>query len=67
MRGISLRLRIRIAMRTKIIILTLLLSAAIWFAVNWFMSFMGVKDYGFLASNMIVCVVYLGYEQLKIE
>lgn len=53
---------INATMKTKIIISAVILSAAIWFAVNWFMRFMRfmeVKDYVFIAAMMIVVVWYV--------
>ena len=53
-------------MKTKIIIYSIILSGAIWFAVNWLMWFIGIKDYGFISSMIIVVVWYIAIELIKI-
>lgn len=52
-------------MKTRIIICSLTISAAIWFGVNWFLNFMEIKDYGFTAANLIVMVCYVARGIMK--
>ncbi len=52
-------------MKTRIILVAIVLSIAIWFGIGWLIDLFGFNDYGFIRSIVIVVVVYFAVEIIK--
>lgn len=52
-------------MKTRIILVAIVLSIAIWFGIGWLIDLFGFNDYGFIRSIVIFVIVYFAVEIIK--
>lgn len=52
-------------MKTRIILVAIVLSIAIWFVIGWAMEFIGWNDYHVISCVIIVLIWHIAIEMVK--
>lgn len=52
-------------MKTRIILVAIVLSIAIWFVIGWAMEFIGWNDYHVISCVMIALLWHIAIEMVK--
>lgn len=52
-------------MKTRIILIALVLSVAIWFVIGWTMEFIGLNDYHFISSVIIAIIWKIAIDMIE--
>lgn len=53
-------------MKTRIILVAIVLTLAIWFVIGWAMEFIGWNDYHVISCVMIALLWHIAIEMMKI-
>ena len=53
-------------MKTRIILVAIVLTLAIWFVIGWAMEFIGWNDYHVISCVMIALIWHIAIEMMKI-